>query len=83
MSGFAANKAPAAGGKVAMKTDKLIGAARAGTGDELFAISRLGKLIRFAAAEVPPKEGVVQGVACMALRADEVVALTVAPDSDH
>lgn len=83
MSGFAANKAPAAGGKVAMKTDRLVGAARAGAGDELFAISRLGKLIRFAAAEVPPKEGVVQGVACMALRADEVVALTVAPDSDH
>ncbi len=83
MSGFTANKAPAAGGKVAMKTDRLIGAARAGAGDELFAISRLGKLIRFAAAEVPPKEGVVQGVACMALRADEVVALTVAPDSDH
>ena len=83
MSGFTANKAPAAGGKVAMKTDKLVGAARAGVGDELFAISRLGKLIRFAAVEVPPKEGVVQGVACMALRADEVVALTVAPDSDH
>ncbi len=83
MSGFTANKAPAAGGKVAMKTDRLVGAARVREGDELFAISRLGKLIRFAAAEVPPKEGVVQGVACMALRGDEVVALTVAPDSAH
>ncbi len=77
MSGFAANKAPAAGGKVAMKTASLIGAVRAGAGDELFAISRLGKLIRFAADEIPPKEGVVQGVTCMALRADEVVAVAV------
>ena len=83
MSSFTANKAPAAGGKVAIKSDRLIGAARAGAGDELFAISRLGKLIRFAAAEVPPKEGVVQGVSCMALRADEVVAVAVTPDSDH
>ena len=39
----------------------------------------LGKIIRFAAAEVPAKEGVVQGVNCMALRADECVALVVSP----
>lgn len=77
MSGFAANKAPAAGGKVAMKASRLVGAARAGATDEIFAISRLGKLIRFAADEVPAKESVVQGVACMALRADEAVALVV------
>lgn len=77
MSGFAANKAPAAGGKVAMKTGRLVGAARAGAGNEIFAISRLGKLIRFAADEIPAKEGVVQGVACMALRADEAAALVV------
>ncbi len=81
MSGFSANKAPAAGGKVAMKTDRLIGAVRATPEDELVIISRLGKLIRFPAAEVPPKEGVVQGVACMTLRADEPVALAVIPDS--
>lgn len=81
MSGFSANKAPAAGGKVAMKTDRLVGAARVSATDELFVISRLGKLIRFSAAEVPPKEGVVQGVACMTLRADEPVAVAVAPGS--
>lgn len=82
MRGFAANKAPAAGGKVAMKTDNLVGAVRVSSGDELFVISRLGKLIRFAADEVPPKEGVVQGVACMALRADEVTAITVATSGE-
>ncbi len=78
-SGFAANKAPGAGGKVAMKADRLIGAAAVRAQDDLFIISRLGKIIRFAAAEVPPKEGVVQGVNCMALRADECVALAVSP----
>ena len=77
MSGFAANKAPAAAGKVAMKTDQLVGAAAVAPGDELLIISRLGKLIRFAADEIPAKEGVVQGVACMALRADEATAVTV------
>lgn len=76
MAGFAANKAPGAGGKVALKTEHLIGAVAVTEADDLFAISRLGKLIRFQAAEVPPKEGVVQGVNCMALRADETVALT-------
>ena len=79
MSGFAANKAPAAAGKVAMKTEQLVGAARVRAGDELFIISRLGKLIRFAADEIPAKEGVVQGVACMALRADEATAITTVP----
>lgn len=79
MSGFGANKAPGAGGKVAMKSDHLVGAARAGEGDDILVISRLGKIIRFSAAEVPAKEGVVQGVACMNLRADEAVALLVVP----
>ena len=79
MSGFAANKAPAAAGKVAMKTDELVVAAAVGPGDELVIISRLGKLIRFAADEIPAKEGVVQGVACMALRADEATAVAVVP----
>lgn len=75
LSGFTANKAPGAGGKVAMKADAIVGAVAAGEGTDLFAISRLGKIIRFQAAEVPPKEGVVQGVNCMNLRADECVAL--------
>ena len=79
MSGFSANKAPGVGGKVAMKSDRVVGAARVGVDDELFVISRLGKLIRFAAEEIPFKEGVVQGVACMSLRADEAVAIAVTP----
>ncbi|MEJ2151338.1 MAG: DNA gyrase C-terminal beta-propeller domain-containing protein [Chloroflexota bacterium] len=77
MSGFRANKSPGGGGKVALKTDHLIGAATISEDDDVFAISRLGKIIRFQATEVPLKEGVVQGVSCMALRADEVVALAV------
>jgi DNA gyrase subunit A len=78
MSGFGANKAPGAGGKIAMKTDKLVGLARvpAGSMPDLFLISELGKIIRFDSAEVPPKEGVVQGVNCMQLRNDTCVALT-------
>ncbi len=76
MSGFNANKAPGGGGKVAMKTDQLIGAVTVDEADDLFIISRLSKIIRFQAAEVPAKEGVVQGVNCMALRADETVAVT-------
>ena len=44
--------------------------------DDVFAISGLSKIIRFQAVEIPPKEGVVQGVNCMALRADEVTAIT-------
>jgi DNA gyrase subunit A len=75
MSGFSANKSPGGGGKSAMKTDRLIGAATVEEDDDIFVISRLSKIIRFRAAEVPPKEDVVQGVNCMALRADETVAL--------
>jgi DNA gyrase subunit A len=77
MSGFRANKSPGGGGKVALKTGSLVGAAAVSEDSDVFAISRLGKIIRFQAAEVPPKEGVVQGVSCMALRADEAVALAV------
>ena len=80
--GFAANKSPGAGGKTAMKADAIVGAVAVDEGSEgrtdLFAISRLGKIIRFQAAEVPPKEGVVQGVNCMNLRADECVAAAAA-----
>jgi DNA gyrase subunit A len=79
MSGFRANKSPGAGGKVALKTDHLIGAVTVTDDDDVFAVSRLSKLIRFPAPQVPPKEGVVQGVNCMALRADETVAMAVSP----
>lgn len=75
MSGFSMNKAPGTGGKVVMKTDCLIGAVAVDDNDDIFAISRLNKIIRFQAIEVPPKEGVVQGVNCMALRSDETVAI--------
>ncbi|MCP4540045.1 MAG: hypothetical protein GY832_23150 [Chloroflexi bacterium] len=77
MSGFRANKSPGAGGKTAIKTDHLVGAATITDNDDVFAVSRLSKVIRFPATQVPPKEGVVQGVNCMALRADETVALAV------
>lgn len=82
MSGFAANKGPGAGGKVLMKTDRLISVNQVRPTDDLFVLSRLGKLIRFTAAEVPPKEGVVQGVGCISLRADEAVGAAVAPPAD-
>lgn len=76
LSGFSANKEPGSGGKVAMKTEELIGVMAAGEESDVFVISRLGKIVRFAVNEVPAKEGVVQGVNCMALRADECVAMT-------
>jgi DNA gyrase subunit A len=80
-SGFGANKAPGAGGKTLMKIDQLVGLSAVREQDDVFVVSRLGKIIRFAAVEVPAKEGVVQGVHCMALRADECVALAVSPGS--
>ena len=42
-------------------------------------MSRLGKIIRFRASEVPAKEGVVQGVNCMALRSDDTIAVANSP----
>jgi DNA gyrase subunit A len=75
MAGFRLNKAPGAGGKVAMKTDKLVGAVTVQPKDDIFIVSQLGKLIRFNASEVPPKTGVVQGVNCMTLRNDEATAV--------
>jgi DNA gyrase subunit A len=77
MEGFAANKSAGGGGKYAMKTSELISAHAYNEGDEIFMISKLSKIIRFMGEEVPAKEGVVQGVNCMALRADEVVAVTL------
>ena len=77
LSGFAPNKAPGSGGKVAIKANVVVGAMAVGEGSDVFVISRLSKIIRFQAEDVPAKEGVVQGVNCMNLRADECVALTV------
>jgi DNA gyrase subunit A len=79
LEGFTANKAPGSGGKVAIRVDRLVGAAAVGADDDVLILSSLGKVIRFPAHEIPAKEGVVQGVNCMALRADECVALAISP----
>ncbi len=81
MQGFTANKSPGGGGKVALKTDHLVSAAPVDTSanaTDLFVISRNSKIIRFQVDEVPPKTGVVQGVNCISLRADEVAAVVAA-----
>lgn len=70
MTGFSANKAPGSGGKQIMKADALVAAFPVESDDSIFIISALCKIIRFPAGDVPPKEGVVQGVNCMELRAD-------------
>lgn len=75
MSGFAPNKSPGGSGKIAFKSNKVIGAATVEVNDDLFLISRLGKVIRFPVEEVSSTEGVVQGVNCMGLRGDEVITL--------
>jgi len=77
MRGFRKNKSPGAGGKVAMKAARLLCADTVTPGQDVLIISALGKLIRFAVDEIPAKEGVVQGVNCMSLRADSAVAATV------
>ncbi len=79
MAGFTANKSPGSGGKVAMKADRVVGALAVDEQSDVFAISRLGKVIRFQVNEVPAKEGVVQGVNCMNLRADDCVTLCAGP----
>ena len=76
MTGFNPNKSAGGSGKIAINSENLVGAMAVAEGDDIFLISRLSKIIRFMAAEVPVKEGLVQGVNCMALRADSVVALT-------
>jgi DNA gyrase subunit A len=77
MSGFAPNKSPGGSGKIAMKSPKIVSAMSVSSQDELFLISRQSKIIRFLADEIPPSQGVVQGVNCMTLRNDEVVAVTL------
>ena len=74
MEGFSVNKSPGAGGKIALDTDHLICALSIDECQEAFIISRLGKIIRFRLEQIPKKEGVVQGVVCMTLRADEPTA---------
>lgn len=75
MSGFAPNKSPGGSGKIAIKSSQVAGATTVEINDDIFIISRLGKVIRFPASEVPSTEGVVQGVNCMSLRGDEAIAV--------
>ena len=67
MDGFAPNKAPGAGGKIALTTDKLVCALNVENTDQLFIISTLSKIIRFRVDDIPPKDGIVQGVVCISL----------------
>jgi DNA gyrase subunit A len=79
MEGFNPNKSPGGSGKIAMTASGLVGAAVVDESDDIFIISRWSKIIRFSAAEVPVKEGVVQGVNCISLRADQAVTIAVSP----
>lgn len=79
MQNFAPNKAPGAGGKNAFNTDHLLYAVNIDRMEDIFIISRLSKIIRFRVSDIPPKDGVVQGVICMNLRADESVSVAVNP----
>jgi len=76
MAGFAPNKSQGGSGKIAIKNDQVVSALSVELNDDIFIISRLGKIIRFSAEEVPMSEGVVQGVNCISLRSDEVMAST-------
>ena len=75
MDGFAANKTPGGSGKIAFKSNKVIGVTTIDVNDDLFIVSRLGKIVRFPSDEVPSTEEVVQGVNCMGLRGDKSAAL--------
>lgn len=75
MSGFAANKSPGGSGKLAFKNNNVIGGCAVLPDDDIFIITQLGKVIRFKSDEVPPTEGVVQGVNCISMRADEAVSV--------
>ena len=79
MAGFNPNKAPGAGGKVAIKADQLVCALNSDDQQDIFIITQLSKIIRFRLEEVPPKEGVVQGVICISLRNDQPVAAALSP----
>jgi DNA gyrase subunit A len=79
MKGFSANKAPGGGGKIAMHTNRLVCAICTDDQDDIFIITKLGKIIRFRINEIPPKEGVVQGVVCISLRSDTPTTVTSNP----
>ncbi len=76
MNSFAANKSTGGSGKIAMRSDRIAGALVVQPEEDIFLASRLSKVIRFPVNEVPETDGVVQGVVCMQLRADDVLALS-------
>ena len=76
MTGFSANKSAGGGGKIAMKSRELVSAFNVDDSADIFLISNLSKVIRFSVEDIPAKEDPVQGVRCMDLRADFVVAGT-------
>ncbi len=76
MEGFAANKSVGGSGKIAIKNEHVVGAVTVTPNDDLFLITRIGKIIRFKVDEVPSTDGVVQGVICVNMRNDEVVGVT-------
>ena len=79
MEGFAPNKSPGSSGKIAIAAERLIAIAAVENHDHLMIITGLGKIIRFRVDEIPAKEGVVQGVACINLRADSPASVARIP----
>ena len=77
MATFAPNKSTGGIGKIAMRSDQIAGAVTVTAADDIFMVSKLAKIIRFPASEIPETDGVVQGVVCMQLRADDVLALCI------
>lgn len=76
MSNFTANKSAGGSGKIVMNSKSLMAAQAIKSSEDILMISRLSKLIRFMSDEVPPKDSNVQGVNCMTLRGDDVIAIT-------
>lgn len=77
MDSFTPNKSPGAGGKNIFSAQRLVAALTADEHEDAFIISHLSKIIRFHLDDVPVKDGIVQGVICIALRADEPVAVAL------
>lgn len=78
MVNFIPNKALGAGGKIAFHSDHVVAAISTDNHKDAFIISNLSKIIRFGLDDIPAKDGVVQGVICITLRADEPVAAVLA-----
>jgi DNA gyrase subunit A len=75
MSGFSPNKSPGGTGKIVIKNNQVVGATIIDINDEIFLVTKSGKIIRFNGHEIPDTEGVVQGVNCIMMRSDMVTGL--------